>query len=61
MGASPSFSAMFSKEDSIRDFLFAYLEDEVFQKGVFSYRKDFAPMEANSFLYEMAPINARHQ
>ena len=33
MGPPPSFSAMFSKEDNFRDFLFAYLEDEASQMG----------------------------
>ena len=32
MGTPPSFSAMFSKGDNFHDFLFAYLEDKVFQK-----------------------------
>ena len=32
MGVPPSFSAMFSKGDNFRDFLFAYLEDDVFPK-----------------------------
>ena len=32
MSTSPSFSAMFSKGYDFCDFLFAYLEDEVFQK-----------------------------
>ena len=30
MGTAESFSAMFLKGDNFRDFLFAYLEDEVF-------------------------------
>ena len=32
MGTSSSFSAMFSRRDSFRDFLFAYMEDKVFPK-----------------------------
>ena len=32
MGIPPSFFAMFSKGDNFRDFLFAYLEDEIFPK-----------------------------
>ena len=32
MGTPTSFSAMFSKGDNFQDFLFAHLEDEVFQK-----------------------------
>ena len=32
MSTSPSFSAMFSKGDNLRDFLFAYLEDKLFPK-----------------------------
>ena len=32
-GNPSSFSAMLSKGDNFCDFLFAYLEDEVFQKG----------------------------
>ena len=38
---------MFPKGDNVRDFLFTYLEDEVFPK-----RKEFAPVGANSFLYK---------
>ena len=36
MGTPPSFSTMFSKGDNFCDFLFAYLEDEVFPKGFYS-------------------------
>ena len=36
LGTSPTFSAMRLKGDNFRDFLFAYLEDEVFQKWLFS-------------------------
>ena len=32
MGTPQSFSAMFSKGDNFCEFLFAYLEDEVFSK-----------------------------
>ena len=32
MGTPPSFSATFSKGDKFRDFLFVYLEDEIFLK-----------------------------
>ena len=32
MGTPPSFFAMFSKGDNFRDFLFAYLEEEIFPK-----------------------------
>ena len=32
MGSSPSFPTMFSKGDNFHDFLFAYLEGEVFPK-----------------------------
>ena len=32
MGIPPAFSAMFSKGDNFRDFLFVYQEDEVFPK-----------------------------
>ena len=36
MATLSSFSAMFSKRDNFRDFLFAYLEDKVFLKlGLF--------------------------
>ena len=44
---------MFTKGDNFRDFLFAYVENEVFQNGVYSDRKEFVPKGANSFLYEM--------
>ena len=50
---------MFSKVDNFRDFLFAYLEDEVLPNLIYSYRKEFAPMGANSFLGEMTPIYMR--
>ena len=50
------FSTMFCKGGNFRDFLYAYLEDEVFPKWVYSYRKEFALMGANSFLHEMTPI-----
>ena len=39
-----------------REFMCAYVEDEVFPKWIFSERKEFAPMGANSFLCEMIPI-----
>ena len=32
MGKAPSFFVMFSKRDNFRDFLFAYLQDELFPK-----------------------------
>ena len=32
MGTCPSFSVMFSKGDSFHNFLFVYMEDEVFLK-----------------------------
>ena len=32
MGTPPSFLAIFSKGDNLRDFLFVYPEDEVFPK-----------------------------
>ena len=56
MVTSPPISTMCLKEDNFRDFLFAYLEDEAFPNGVKSKRKEFAPMGANSFRYEMTPI-----
>ena len=35
---------MLSKGDNFRDFLSAYLGNEVFSKGVYSYRKELALM-----------------
>ena len=55
-GYTSMFSANFRKGDNFYDFLFAYLEDEVFPDGVYSEREEFAPMGANSFLYELTPI-----
>ena len=50
----PSFSAIFSKGDNCHDFLFAYLEDEVFLK-MGSTLKGTNLHKANSFLHEMTP------
>ena len=50
MGTPPSYSAMLSKGDNFCEFLFAYLEDEVFPKWGLLLRKEFALMRANSFL-----------
>ena len=52
----PSFYAMFSKGDNFCDFLFAFLEVEVFPKWGLLLRKEFAPIGANNFLYKMTPI-----
>ena len=45
MGTPPALSAMFSKGDNFRDFLFAYQEDEVFPKWGQLLKDEFAPME----------------
>ena len=58
MSTHPSFSSMLSKGDNFHDFLFAYLEYEVFPKGIYSYRKEFVPVGANSFLEELT-LNER--
>ena len=48
---------MFSKVDNVRDFLFAFLEVEVFpKKGSTLKGKKIAPVGANYFFYEMTPI-----
>ena len=39
---------MFSKGDNFHEFLFVYLEDEVFPNGVYSQRKEFPPTAAKS-------------
>ena len=48
---TPSFSAMFSKADNFRDFLFAQLEDKVFRKWYlsyfFGYKTGFFPFQNN--------------
>ena len=50
-GIPPTFSAMFSKGDNFRGFLFAYLEDEVFpiwglllKERICSDRSKFFPL-----------------
>ena len=48
------FSAIFSKADNFRDFLYAYLEEEVYPVWVLLLRKE---MGANSFLFEMTQIH----
>ena len=52
MGTPPF---MFSKGDNFRDFLFAYLEDGVFQKWILRLREKNAHRELNYFLYELTP------
>ena len=47
---------MFSKGNNFRNFLFAHLEGVVFPNRVYSYRKEFTSIEANSFLYEMTSV-----
>ena len=57
MGTPPSFSAMFSKGDNFRDFLFAYLEDEILSKLVLLLKERIcSDGKENYFLYKMTPI-----
>ena len=52
----PCFPAIFTKGDNFRDFLFAYLEDEIFQKRDLLLKEGTGPIGTNSFFYEMAPF-----
>ena len=70
MGIPPSFSPMFTKGDNFRDFLFAYLEDDVFPKWrlllkericskggkVFPLRADLFIWEATMKITELLPL-----
>ena len=45
-----AFSSKFSKGDNFCNLLFASMEDEPLPIGVYSERKEFAPLGENSFL-----------
>ena len=60
MGSPPSFSTMFSKGNNfLRQSVMCSLtwRTKSSQNGVFSLRKEFALVGANSFPYEMTPIH----
>ena len=45
MGTPQCFPAIFAKGDNFCDFLFASLDSEAYQNGLYSQRKEFAPRE----------------
>ena len=55
LGTPLSFFTKFSKGENC-DFLLVAYRLKSSQNGVISYRNEFAPVGANSFLYEMTPI-----
>ena len=58
LGTHPSFSAMFSKGDNFCDTVCLHGERRLPKMGSTLKRKEFTPMGANSFLYEMTSIYA---
>ena len=53
MSTLPLFSIIFTKGNSSRDFMFAFLDDRPSQNGIYPYRKEFSPIGAKSYLYVM--------